>query len=35
MMFRWTGAKKKVAPQTRLVQLDAVDWPKVLRRWEA
>jgi hypothetical protein len=34
MMFRWTSAKKNVAPRTALVQLDAIDWPKVLRRWE-
>jgi hypothetical protein len=35
MMFRWTSAKKNVAPQTALVKLDAIDWPKVLRRWKA
>lgn len=35
MMFRWTGAKKKVAPQTALVKLDEVDWPRVLRRWDS
>jgi hypothetical protein len=35
MMFRWTSAKRVVAPQTALVRLDAIDWPKVLRRWEA
>jgi hypothetical protein len=34
MMFRWTSAKKNVAPRTALVRLDAIDWPKVLRRWE-
>lgn len=34
VMFRWTSAKKIVAPQTALVQLDAIDWPKVLRRWD-
>jgi hypothetical protein len=34
MMFRWTSTEKNVAPRTRLVQLDAVDWPGVLRRWE-
>ncbi|HEY2659761.1 MAG TPA: DUF1214 domain-containing protein [Caulobacteraceae bacterium] len=33
MMFRWTSAKKVVAPQTTLVRLDAIDWPKVLQRW--
>jgi len=33
MMFRWTGAAKKVAPQTALLDLNCVDWPKVLQRW--
>jgi hypothetical protein len=34
MMFRWTRAKKKVAPRAALVRLDAIDWPNVLRRWK-
>jgi hypothetical protein len=34
MMFRWTAAKKNVAPRTALVRLDAVDWQSVLRRWD-
>lgn len=33
LFFRWTRARSAVAPQTRLVRLDEVDWPKVLRRW--
>lgn len=33
MMFRWTRAKKQVAPQTALVGLDDIDWPRVLQRW--
>jgi hypothetical protein len=33
MMWRWVSAAKNVAPQTKLVDLDAIDWPKVLQRW--
>jgi hypothetical protein len=34
MMFRWTRAKKNVAPRTALVRLHAIDWPVVLQRWQ-
>jgi hypothetical protein len=33
MMFRWTKARKKVAPRTALVDLDAIDWTSALQRW--
>lgn len=35
MMFRWINAKQTVAPQTALVQLNEIDWTRVLRRWDS
>ena len=35
MMFRWISAKKKIAPQTALVQLDSAYWPRMMRCWNS
>ena len=34
MVFRWTKPSKVIAPQTELVELDAVDWQQKNQRWQ-